>query len=155
MRPRFARVDRSAGFTLIEALVALIVLSVGLLGVAGLQLAGLRYTSSAASRTQASYLVNDMMDRMRANVKSARNGDYNVGYGGVISGTSVAATDVTAWLAEIALVLPAGKGKIVVDSTTNLASVSVQWIDSRGNDPTETTCTGADCTLAFTTTTQL
>jgi len=155
VRPRLARVDRSAGFTLIEALVALIVLSVGLLGVAGLQLAGLKYTSSAASRTQASYLANDIMDRMRANVNSARQGDYNVNFNGVITGTTVAATDVTAWLAEITLVLPGGQGQIVVDPATNLASVSVKWIDSRGNDPTETTCTGNDCYLAFTTSTQL
>jgi type IV pilus assembly protein PilV len=154
VRPPFARVERSAGFTLIEALVALVVLSVGLLGVAGLQLSGLRYNMSAGSRTQASYLANDVLDRMRANLTSARKGDYDINFGGVKTGSSLAAGDVTAWLAEISAVLPAGQGRIVTDQTTNLATVSLQWVDSRGNDKTE--CSSSiQCTLTFTTVTQL
>ncbi len=58
---------RGNGFTLVEALVALLAPSIGLLGVAGLQLSGLRNNLSAAWRSQATYLSYDIIDRMRAN----------------------------------------------------------------------------------------
>ena len=63
---------KQTGFTLVETLVALIVLSVGLLGVAGLQIFGLRGNLSASSRTQATYFADDIIDRMRANYIVAR-----------------------------------------------------------------------------------
>jgi len=149
LKSRFNRADRNAGFTLIEALIALIVLSVGLLGVAGLEMTGLRANMSSASRTQASYLANDIMNRMRANLDAARANAYQVSYGGVISGTTLAANDVTAWLAEISLVLPGGQGQISVDTTTKLATVSVQWVDGHVG------CGSTGCLLSFTTVSQL
>jgi type IV pilus assembly protein PilV len=59
--------SRVRGFSLIEALVALVILSVGLLGVGQLMLVGLQTGSSALLRTQAVYLLGDMMERIRAN----------------------------------------------------------------------------------------
>src|SRR5690606_35939345 len=64
------------GFSLIEVLVALLVLSVGLLGLAMLQIEGLKHNTDAYYRTQATVLAYDIMDRMRANSDAARNGDY-------------------------------------------------------------------------------
>ena len=58
---------RSRGFTLVEVLVALVVLSIGLLGVAALQLTSLRSNHSSAMRSQATFLAYDIIDRMRAN----------------------------------------------------------------------------------------
>jgi len=59
---------RSAhGFTLVEALVALVVLSVGLLGFGHLTLSALRESSLALGRTRAVYLLSDMLERIRAN----------------------------------------------------------------------------------------
>lgn len=55
------------GFSLIEVLVALLVMSIGLLGAAALQLNALKYTDSSAMRTQASFIAYDMLDRIRAN----------------------------------------------------------------------------------------
>lgn len=153
------RVQRSAarGFTLIEALVALVVLSIGLLGVAGMQIAGLRANLSAAFRTQASYLAADIVDRMRANNTNARAGQYEVkNMGDTITGTTTNALDVQAWLAELQT-LPSGQGTITVDPTTNIATVVIQWVDSRGGD--SSACTGANldkCSpISFTTVTQL
>ena len=58
---------KSRGFTLVETLVALVVLSAGLLGAAALLLDSLRGHSNALRRVAASNLVRDMADRIRAN----------------------------------------------------------------------------------------
>ncbi|QLL12637.1 type IV pilus modification protein PilV [Pseudomonas chlororaphis] len=68
--------DRSvqAGMTLIEVLVAVLILGVGLLGAAAVQLNALRYTDSALMTSQASFIAYDMLDRIRANSAA----DYTV-----------------------------------------------------------------------------
>lgn len=60
-------VRRNHGLSLVEALVALLVLSIGLLGIAGLFVESVRSSRSALLRTQAVNLVSDMGDRIRAN----------------------------------------------------------------------------------------
>ncbi|HCS45490.1 MAG TPA: type IV pilus modification protein PilV [Pseudomonas sp.] len=62
------------GMTLIEVLVALVILSVGLLGAAAIQLNALKYTDSSRMSTQASFIAYDLMDRIRANTTE----DYTV-----------------------------------------------------------------------------
>ena len=61
------------GLSLIEVLISLVVLSVGLLGIAGMQATGLRNNHSAYTKTQASALAVDMADRIRANAAAAAN----------------------------------------------------------------------------------
>jgi type IV pilus assembly protein PilV len=122
-----------------------------------MQIAGLRANMSAASRTQASYLADDIIDRMRANNTAARGGEYEVlTMGATVTGATTAALDVQAWVAELQT-LPGGQGTINVDPATNIATVVIQWFDSRGGDTN--LCTGADlltCTpMTFTTVTQL
>lgn len=65
--PRFAPRCTQLAFALVESLIALVLVSMGLLGVGQLMLVGLRETATALARTQAVYLVRDMMDRIRAN----------------------------------------------------------------------------------------
>jgi len=65
-----------SGFTLIELMVALLVLAIGLLGLAGLQAKGLSNNHNAYLRTQATLLAQDMADRMRANPSGVSQGDY-------------------------------------------------------------------------------
>ncbi|MCF4996529.1 type IV pilus modification protein PilV [Pseudomonas syringae] len=55
------------GMTLIEVLVALLILTIGLLGAAAVQLNALKYTDSSRMASQASFIAYDMMDRIRAN----------------------------------------------------------------------------------------
>ncbi|MCX7101946.1 MAG: type IV pilus modification protein PilV, partial [Methylobacter sp.] len=62
---------QTAGFTLIEVLIAMLVLAVGLLGLAGLQATSLKSNQSAYNRSQATQLAYDLADRMRANVAGA------------------------------------------------------------------------------------
>lgn len=67
---------RQAGFNLLEVLIALIVLAVGLLGLAALQNMGLRLSHQSYERTQAVLLVEEMIDRMRANAAGVLANDY-------------------------------------------------------------------------------
>lgn len=118
------------GFTLIEILVAVIVLAVGLLGLAGLQTAALKYTSTAYQRSQATSLAYDIADRMRANVIAARAGAYNIAMGAIApAGTTLAATDLQEWRQAQANTLPLGTGSIAQNG--NVFTITIQWDDDR------------------------
>lgn len=67
---------KQGGFTLIEVLVSALVLSIGLVGVAGLQAFSLKNNQSSFMRSQATSLAYDLADRMRANVASATANMY-------------------------------------------------------------------------------
>lgn len=64
---RVSSLKGQGGFSLLEVLVAVLVLSVGLLGIAGLHVFGLRSNLEAQFRTQATFLAQEMADRIRAN----------------------------------------------------------------------------------------
>ena len=140
---------RECGMTLVEALVALVVLSVGLLGVAGLQLSSLRNNHNAHLRSQATALAYDIMDRMRANRVAARAGEYNVAIDGTISGVTIAATDVNAWRAALAATLPAGEGAVDLVAGTNQVTITIQWSERVTEESNE------DSVVEFVTTSQL
>lgn len=122
---------QQSGFTLIEVMVSVLVLSIGLVGVAALQGVSLKNTQSAFMRSQATALAYDVADRMRANVLSARIGLYNSGsYDPPAKVTSCKSTtgctaqkmaenDLAEWNAAIATYLPMGQGVVCVDSTPN------------------------------------
>jgi type IV pilus assembly protein PilV len=122
--------SRARGFTLVEALVALLALSIGLLGIAGLQLTGMRANLSAAWRSQATYLGYDIIDRMRAN-RSHRM-EYVIGTGAAPVGTSAAELDLAAWKTHLSATLPAGDGTVVIDPADDTTvTITVEWNDSR------------------------
>jgi len=68
---------RQNGFTLIEVLVAALVLAIGILGLATTMMVGLKSDQSAYFRSQASALAYDMADRIRLNKVAAGTGDYD------------------------------------------------------------------------------
>ena len=76
---------RVAGFSLVEVLVAVVLLSIGLLGLAKLQFWGVRHTGSAYFRTQATQIANEMAERLRANPGGVATGAYNLNPGGCAS----------------------------------------------------------------------
>ena len=137
---RHGIVRETRGFTLIEALVALLVLSIGLLGIASLQLTSLRFNQSASTRSQATLLAYDIIDRMRVNPQVAANGGYDVDFAKSKTGAALADKDVQQWKGKLSTSLPAGDGRIVrvVGATTTTYRVTIQWDDSRGqNQKTE------------------
>ncbi len=130
--------QKSAGFTLLEVLIATVVLAVGLLGMAGLQWTALRNNHSSYLRSQAVVMAYDMMDRMRANKGGATSADYDRSYGDTVPTQScssycttaeMADADVEEWVTALSR-LPSGDGSIAV-ATDGLATIFVRWNDSR------------------------
>ena len=131
MRTNFATRQRSAaGYALMEALVAVIVASVGFIGAARMQTAGMSLANSAQSRQKATLLGYQMTDRIRANRDGFEKGLYNNPATPVAAdkacltdadgctSAELAAADLREWLDDVA-VLPEGTGKVCVDSTPN------------------------------------
>lgn len=123
---------RCRGTTLVEILVTVLVLAIGLLGLAGLQGTSLRNNQSAYARTQATNLAYEIIDAMRANVTAARAGNYNVGYGSAPSASGIAQSDLTAWRNRISTLLPSGDGRVTQNGT--IFTIGVRWDDSRGTE---------------------
>ncbi len=122
------QISTNRGFTLLEVLVATIILSVGLLGISGMQVTGLRSNHSALMRSQATMFAYDMSDRMRANGEAFKPaaGFYNnpvaVANNNCATTTgcnsqAMAKNDMSAWSANIVNTLPVGAGVVCVDST--------------------------------------
>jgi len=112
---KHAQRRRMAGITMVETLVALVVISVGMLGIAGLYLSSLKAGRSANLRIQALNLASEMADRIRAN----RNGLANYVATAAATGTQhacaaancstkdIAENDIYIWKQAISAALPA------------------------------------------------
>jgi type IV pilus assembly protein PilV len=117
--------------TLIEVLVTLVLISVGLLGVAALQLTSLRSNQEAYVRSQASALAADILDRMRTNQVGVLKGDYAVkGAPPIADGTGTAGTpasaDLIAWVRAIDNTLP-GNPTGSVSIAGRVITVEIGW----------------------------
>lgn len=133
------------GFTLIEILVTVVVLSIGLLGLAGLQATALRFNSTAYQRSQATILAYDIAEQMRANAKAARCGVYTNGAGRTGENCSVievsdlparqtiATQHIQRWRTTLTNTLPAAVGTIGYAGT--IVTITISWDDSRGQNP--------------------
>jgi type IV pilus assembly protein PilV len=126
------------GATLIEMLIAVLVLSIGLLGVATLQTVGLRFNHEAYLRSQATLLAHDIIDRMRANREAALNGSYvGTGFGDALPSAcepitpsgGLAQRDVQEWKQALTCTLPAGDGAIARNGS--VFTVQVRWREGR------------------------
>ena len=132
---------KNSGFSLIEVLVALIVLSIGLLGLAAIQITGLKDNQSAYFRTSATVLAYDMTDRMRLNRSVAEAGGYNLAMtDSAPTGTTLADVDRITWLNNISTTLPVGDGAIGLTTVggKQIIAITIQWDDSRGTSGSAT-----------------
>lgn len=120
-----------AGFSMLEVLIALVVLSIGLLGLAGLQAYGMKANHGAYMRSQASLLSYEILDSIRANRNAAIDGDYDITLNqNQLGGTGQAASDVNSWRDDLDETLPAGRGSISVDPQ-NVITIVIEWDESR------------------------
>ena len=134
------------GFTLLEVLIALLVLSIGLLGLAALQTTGLRSNQMATMRTLATQDAYDITDRMRANPKGVTAGEYVIGRTdapGDTSATGTALTDLTEWRDSVNR-LPGGASEITqcdtADGCDGLTHVITVYWDEARTGATDTNC---------------
>jgi len=149
--------NKYAGFTLIEVLVAMLVLAFGLLGLAGLQATSLGNNQSAYNRSQATQLAYDLADRMRANRSVA--GNYLTTFMSPTAATcttndtpctacasvansctpvQMAEKDLFEWNLALTNTLPGGTGTIEI--TGAVYTININWDDNRdgttdANDP--------------------
>lgn len=160
--------NNSKGFTLIEVLVAAFVLAIGLLGLAGLQAKSLQLNHSAYQRSQASIIAYDIIDRMRANLNEARDGNYDIAEadgpptatncqasGATCNTATMVDFDLAQWKCSIAIgsvddedtcedlsidgSLLEGKGFVVTDD--DVITVTLKWVDDRTKETTDNTRT--------------
>jgi len=124
-----------AGTTLIEVLITVILVSVGLLGLAGLQLTTVQNTNSAAERFEASTLARDILERMRANRALALAGEYNLEMDDDPAGAGLAGDDLDAWMDALE-VLPNGDGSVEVDD--GVVTIEVEWTDASDDNDGDT-----------------
>lgn len=135
------------GFTLVEVLVSLFVLSVGLLGLAALQATSMQYNTGSYFRTQATFLAYDIMDRMRANstaVADANGTGYDQPTSSNVSipvdcdvvtsncsSANLALYDVGKWYQRAVATLPGAETSpptIDIDSTRS-ATITIRWTE--------------------------
>lgn len=134
---------KQTGFTLIEVLVAVVVLSVGLIGIAGMQTKSLQFNRSAYFHTQATVLTHDMIERMRANPQGLL---HEAAYNNpdatenkncfTLTGctvTEMAKNDTFEWRQDIINRLPNGRGVVCIDSTPNDGVPSAKACDNTGS----------------------
>ncbi len=136
------RVSRQSGFSIVEVLVALVLLTVGLLGIAALYLDSLQAGRTAIYRTQAVNLASDFADRVRSNRTAIVA--YDVAFGVTMlqvdacfttvgcQPAELASSDIKRWKDAIALQLPNGDAQVVVTAPIGAGEpanylVTIQW----------------------------
>ncbi|MEO8151691.1 MAG: type IV pilus modification protein PilV [Rhizobacter sp.] len=145
-----------AGFSMIELLVAFVIFSFGMLGLAGLQSKTMAYSQSSLYRSQASALTDDILDRLRADLANAKAGSWNTTLTTAAasvptSGTGIYSTDLADWKSQVEALLPSGQASIAVNG--GVVTIVIQWDDSRAQ---RTSSTGTPTAApAFTTTSRL
>jgi len=142
---------KEGGFTLLEVLVALLVLTIGLLGLAALQASGTRYVHGSYLRSQAVIQAYDMADRIRANLPGVQAGAYTSlsgipssppdCLGSTCSPGDMATFDLWQWNTANAALLPAGAGSVAIAANTGgcavancICTITVSWneVESTG-----------------------
>jgi type IV pilus assembly protein PilV len=137
-------INKSKGFTIVEVLVSMIILSIGVLGLGVMQLMSLQNTQGGQMKAQASILAYDIIDSMRANTASVTAGNYGIAldsdtptttncYGADADCTAaqMATSDVNHWRTTLGSVLPSGNGGIATTDLggTTQATITITWID--------------------------
>lgn len=127
---------KQSGIMMLEALIAILIFSLGILAIIGLQAQSIRNSSEAKYRADASFLANQVIGFMwadRANL--AQYAHRPTGAVCTPGGASSNNANVTAWLSNVRALLPGATDdlqSISVDATTGLVSVRVCWESKSG-----------------------
>jgi len=134
MKNHSIQIERQSGFTLLEILVTVIILAIGLLGVAALQNSSIKLSYDSYLRSQASLLSYDLMDRVRSNPDENANYAFDTIAGGSTpagsptacisnncSPSDMARADIAAWFEEASSIFTDGKFSLKQTSSTSPA----------------------------------
>lgn len=140
MRPN--RASRQSGFSMIEVLIALLVLAFGLLGLAFMQTLNLRYTKSAQQRTQAVNLASELLDTMRANRSQVASyamveedfDSIDASGGCPTNQVASVANNIERWQCEVREALGPGAYAVVNVAAAPTVSVTVHWAENNMDD---------------------
>jgi type IV pilus assembly protein PilV len=112
-------------------MIAALVLSIGLLGLAGLQMNALKNNQSSMERSMAVIESYSVVEAMRSDRTNAINGAFNIGLDETPSGTSYADNELTNWRNRLATLLgPDATGSVACAGAG--CTIIIQWNDSRG-----------------------
>ena len=148
-----------SGTTLLEVLITLLVVSIGLLGMASFQLRAVRLNTNTYQYMQATNLANEIADSMVVNPGQAAAGDYTVTIVSQVSNApanSVAERDLTNWLSVVTSRLPSGMIVIAppADATASgdikSYNITVCWQDDSAALTLPNTCGATDKALVST-----
>ncbi len=139
---RSAALGRTGGFSLLEVLIALLILSIGLLGIAGLQVFSLKYNHQSYERTQATVMIYDILDRMRANPNGLASYaatpptslSVDCAAASCSDENDLAAYDLFMWNERLKTpgMLAGGTGSIALNG--QLATITVTWQEENESD---------------------
>jgi type IV pilus assembly protein PilV len=120
------------GVGLIEVMIAVLIMGIGLLGIAAMQATTLRNSQSSVERSQAVVQTYTILDSMRANLDAARNNLYNIGLTCTVpAGGTLITNDQRFWLQTVQANLgTTACGQI--ECASNACKITLQWDDSRG-----------------------
>lgn len=139
MPRHMSKARKAAGFTMIEVLVALLVFSLGILGLVAIQATAARMASDARDRAVATFLADQLLARMLISDRATAASFAHQPSGTTACNPSGAASTnpvVTAWLAEVAEQLPnavSAEQQIVLNAASGSVTVRLCW--QNGNDP--------------------
>lgn len=121
-------IKNQLGVSLIEVLIAVLILGTALLTLTSLQTRSLQFNQSAYFRSQANILAYDILDRIRINRENAENYDLAITASAPTGTTTLVERDLKSWLDSVAVILPSGDGSIDCDSD-NQCTVNISWIE--------------------------
>ena len=141
--------QQQSGFSLLEVMIAVMILSVGVLGIAALQTTSSVMTESSVHRGQAAALATEIVERMRVNLAEAKAGNYDIsvlptlttnciGPSKDCSTSELKEHDLRVWSDRVAALLPSGNATISSSADNGSdpvdITVTLQWDDSRGRN---------------------
>ncbi|PTN38085.1 type IV pilus modification protein PilV [Desulfonatronum sp. SC1] len=118
------------GFSLLEVLVGLLILAIGLLGLAALQVRSLQHNNDAYFRSQATLMSYDIIDRMRANRPNASQYVIDFGEGPAVNLPDTVKTDLEQWKDALATVFPGSGGDGAIEMNDLVVTVRIAWKES-------------------------
>jgi type IV pilus assembly protein PilV len=133
----------SRGFTLLEAMIALLVLSIGLLGLAGLQASSARLGYEAHMRSITTIAASEIIEKIRMRTAKLSRADrpaivaqyVGAGGGNCDPTDSSIDNDIACWQENLAQQLPEGQGAIIDDEGDGIFDVQISWYDRETEQP--------------------